>query len=661
MTQRDLEAQVAERTEALRQSETRNSAILSTIPDMMSLVSRAGIHLDSIKRNPQLDLAPPHVSLIGKSIAEYLPPELAAQKLAAIEQALSTGQMQIYEQAIQRPGRMQHEELRVLPYGADTVLIMIRDVTERKQIELELQQAKEKAEAANRAKTAFLANISHDLRTPLNAILGYGQLMARDAQTEEQRDQIEIVNRNGEYLLQLINDILWLSKIEAGQLMLEPANVDLHALLNSIISIFRIRAQAKGLDFSYSFASAGDSEVPKFIHADRHKLRQIITNLLDNAIKFTPQGRIELRVQSESQSESQSGSQSNLLVIEVEDTGVGIVSEDLEKIFEMFVQSTAGEQLQQGIGLGLAISHRFVQRMGGQMTLRSQLGHGSLFRVELPLQPTSLAQIEPPAVSSLPRAGQSRRMLVVDDTDTNLKLMTHWLKSAGFEVQQAQSGQVAIEQAMQFRPDLIWMDLRMPGMDGYEAMRQIKQAVRQVNPAALHQSASPESVSPESASPEAASPEAASLGEDPDGDWQPHWQPYWQPKIIALTAAAFEEARQEILAAGFDDFVAKPCSESIVLAKIAQHLDLNDCYTASRPTRDPASRPAQSLGQGLDRMPADWIAQLNHAARSANEPMIFELLEALPADCHDLKATVKQLVHEFKLSDLIRLTQPASP
>jgi PAS domain S-box-containing protein len=651
--------------EALYHSEKRNSAILSTIPDLMSLVNADGIYLDSIKRNPQIDLIPSSVNLIGKHISEFLAPEIAAKKLEMIQRAIATGETQTYEQQLQVGNRMQYEELRVVPYGDNTALIMIRDITDRKCVELELRQAKETAEAANRAKSTFLANMSHELRTPLNAILGYAQLMARELDTTpSQQRQLDIINRNGEHLLQLINDVLSISKIEAGRITLEKASCNLYALLDTLEGMFHLRSEVKGL----KFICERSPNVPQYIFTDEKKLRQIITNLLDNAIKFTEQGRVTLRVRVEVASlhlnaGTKPMAQQNIaqpqdnqphtklsnprdtlpevLVIEVEDTGVGMAADEIDKVFDVFVQTEAGRQSQQGTGLGLPISRRFVQLMRGNMAVSSQIGKGTLFRFSLPLKiataKTGAPRFTKRQITKLAADQPKYRILVVDDTDTNRQLMVHWLNTAGFEVQEARNGREAIERWSSFEPHLIWLDMRMPIMDGFEAVQRIRKSMSQA-----------------------------------------HFTPAAHPftpvptKIIAITAAAFEEERQRILAAGCDDFVAKPCSETIVLEKIAQHLGVQytdlESSDAERSDGEKPKRKQSGQAQTTDvcfslrpesfqALPAEWLHRLNLTARSANERAILELLAELPEDYAELKSAIVYLIDNFQLSQLIRLTQ----
>lgn len=560
----------------------------------------------------------PIAEIIGKTIAD-LTPALTEEYAAIDREVITSGKTKIIpEETIQTAtGEQRWFQTLISPF-TDTngqvqgVVGASIDITE-------LRQTREAAEAANRAKSEFLANMSHELRTPLNAILGFTQLMSQDADiTPTQQDYLDIINSSGEHLLQLINDVLSIAKIEAGQSTLSETSFDLFDLLDNLESLLRLRAESKGLRLTCDRAPT----VPQFIIADAGKLRQVLINLVGNAIKFTETGNVTVRVGVRDQglgvretADPQPltpNPQSLLLRFEIEDTGIGIPEREFDRIFEPFVQADASGQ--QGTGLGLAICRRFAQQMGGTIQVSSTIAQGSLFMVELPCQLAApvVELVEAQRVVAIASDQPTYRILVVDDTLANRQLLLRWLEPIGFAVQVAESGEQAIELCAEFAPDLIWMDMRMPGIDGYEATRQIRQSSEV------------------------------------------------QPKIIAITAIVFEEERQRILAAGCDDFVGKPCTEAIVLEKIRVHLGVRYQYAADRDAADRvAIDPAANLNADLiSRMPIDWIRKLDFAARSANDAQIMQLLEQVPSEQIQLKQAIAHLVHEFQLERLLRVTQP---
>ena len=393
-----------------------------------------------------------------------------------------------------------------------------------------LQSEKAAALSANQAKSEFLAYMSHELRTPLNAILGFTQVLqgeAADALPPEQRESVDIIGRSGEHLLSLVNDILDMSKIEAGQMVLNEQSFDLHQLLTTLEDMLRLRAEGKGITLTFHY----QDETPQYIHADEQKLRQILLNLLGNAIKFTHIGGVTCRVWAEYLEPDSTTTNPIQLFIAVEDTGPGIDSEELDNLLEAFHQVQATGPQQEGTGLGLTISHRFVQLMGGKLGVISEPGSGSTFTVRIPCQWRSQPQSTPQAT---PVAAPTRRyrMLVTDDDMTSRLLLTKLFGTVGHEIRQAANGQEAVDIWREWKPDLVWMDIRMPIMDGCEATRRIKAA---------------------------------------DIDHQ--------TVVIALTASAFEEQRQMMLASGCDDFVRKPFKRDELLSKIQQHLDPSELTT----------------------------------------------------------------------------------
>lgn len=494
----------------------------------------------------------------------------------------------------------------------------------------DLQHAMESAQTANRAKTAFLANMSHELRTPLNAILGFSQLLNRDSNlTANQQEQVNIINRSGSHLLNLINDVLSMAKIEAGQTTLTVNRFELRELLRDLEELFRLKSEAKQLTLTVQI----DSRVPHRIQTDEIKLRQVLINLVGNAIKFTQQGHVTVRVWPEADSDAstagkdragkdRAGKDTVSLHFEVADTGFGIALDEQDRVFEPFGQTQTGRSSQEGSGLGLPISRQFVQLMGGELCLHSTLNQGSVFYFTIPVEsvaaedrlPDALAQ----SVVGLAADQPSYRLLVVEDNPDSRRFLMQLLSTVGFEVQTAVNGQEAVQRWQTWAPDLVWMDMRMPVMDGYRATQQIRQLEQQIvkgRPAT---------------------------------------------KILALTASAFEDDRPAILAAGCDDILFKPVTEADLFEKITQHLGVRYRYQqpASQPT-EPAELVDGFIAQELQRMPLEWVAQLQYAARIADEDLMLRVVDQLPSAETKLASALKELVTAFQIERLIELTAKA--
>jgi PAS domain S-box-containing protein len=494
------------------------------------------------------------------------------------------------------------------------------DITDRKQAEEALKQAAIAAQMANHAKSEFLANMSHELRTPLNAILGFAQVMAGDPSLQpEHQQQIEIINRAGSHLLELINDILEMSKIEAGRTTLKLEPFDLGQMLRDLEDMLRFKAHEKNLHLLTEIAP----DVPLSIRADQAKLRQVLINILGNAIKFTQTGSITLRVHrgiGNFESGNYWDSSACFLQFEVEDTGPGIAPEDMNLIFESFGQTETGRQSGQGTGLGLPISRQFVHMMGGEIQVSSRLGVGSTFIFAIQVEP--LAPTEVPRTQSkgtvigLAPDQPSQRILVVDDLLESRLLLVKLLGNIGFEVREAENGQEAIAQSLQWQPHLILMDIRMPVMDGYEATKQIK----------------------------------ALAGSQ-------------KPAILALTASVFEEDRSAVFTAGCDDFLCKPLEKNELLEKIGYHLNANYIYATNispyhrvQPETEPKEISPEQLQSYLEQMPTQWLEQIYDAAAQCSDDMILELIEEIPTDLEPLGQTLSKLAENFQFHQIMHLT-----
>ncbi len=473
------------------------------------------------------------------------------------------------------------------------------------------QQAREEAERANRAKSVFLANTSHELRTPLNAILGFAQIMARSPDIPpEHQDSLDTILRSGEHLLGLINQVLDLSKIEAGRATVNEKNFDLHAMLDSLEDMFHLRAVTKDLRLTFDRAA----NVPRYICTDEVKLRQILINLLNNALKFTETGGIDLRVRSKRQA---AGCR---LSFAVEDTGLGISAEEQENIFEAFIQTEAGKKIQEGTGLGLPISRRFAELLGGEMSVESEVGRGSKFEFDIQVRAIEAAAVAVPTTESPRRvlalaAGQpTYRVLVVDDKWDNRQPLVRLLSPLGFEIKEANDGASAVEICDSWQPHLIWMDIRMPVMNGYEATERIQ----------------------------------AMYGDD---------RAAASPIIIALTAHAFEEERMRALSAGFDDFLSKPFKEAEVFELMSAHLGVRYIYAEQyQPYTAPqaASAPRDILTPAaLAALPEDLLGDLERATVRSRLDEIFALIERVRGYDAALATALKDLADDFEYGKIL--------
>lgn len=517
--------------------------------------------------------------------------------------------------------------MRVIEYGGVPAIIAVaRDVSGSKRVadelrnltaELEqrvvartaeiersnqaLAEAKAEADRASRAKSLFLASMSHEIRTPLNAILGFSQLLLRDPEVSTaQREQLATINRSGEHLLALINDILEMSKIEAGRAQIHPSTFDLGALVKDIASMFKLRAGSKRLSLVVRMCE----DFPAAVVADESKVRQIFINLLGNAVKFTERGQVTWHIRT------QQTPQGRRLVTTIEDTGPGIETADLDRLFDKFFQTANGIRAG-GTGLGLAISREFARLLGGDLVAESAPGRGSRFHFYLPLvegNPVDLNnQPRPRQIVRIKSGPGPWRILVVDDQRDSRALLVKILTSVGFETCEAADGAQAMQSFEIFRPAAVLMDLRMPRMDGFETTRKIRQSERGRN-----------------------------------------------TPIIAVTASTFEEDRRLALAEDMDDFVGKPFHDVEILEKLGAHLHLEYLYAESHETPGPApSESAEWAASALSQAPSDLLDDLRSATVAAEYDKALEIVGTLAETAPAAAEELRRLVRTFDYQGVI--------
>ena len=482
--------------------------------------------------------------------------------------------------------------------------LLQQEIIIRKQTEQKLLAAKNEAEAANRAKSIFLANMSHELRTPMNAVLGFSQLMQRDSDLSPgQRETLNIINNSGKHLLELINDVLDMAKIEAGRVVIENGNFDLGVLILGAIDLMHERAEAKGLALLLDQAS----DFPRFVNADEAKLRKILLNLIGNAIKYTATGHVIVRLTADNLPDSRQC----LLICEINDSGIGIAEQDLPFIFDTFVQ-VGRESDQQGSGLGLRITKQYAELMGGQVSVSSELNKGSSFTLTLPVTKVDQSGIidklvlDGKQVRGLAAGQPVYRVLIIEDQLENRLLLKKLMEFAGFQVLEAVNGQQGVEQFKRWQPHFIWMDRRMPIMDGITATQKIRTL--------------------------------------PNGD---------KVKIVAVTASVFTEQRQEFLNAGVDDIVGKPYRDAEIFACMTKHLGVQFIY--DEPVNQKNAAEPLLNAQCLNQLPDALLSELQQAAMSLDVEQSLTVIEQIRAIDAPLADVLTDRINLFDFEAITKL------
>ncbi|NEO82845.1 MAG: PAS domain S-box protein [Spirulina sp. SIO3F2] len=545
-------------------------------------------------------------------------------------QALWAGELGTYtleKRCLRRDGQVIWCNKTVsLTYDAEGIpryaTVILEDISDRIRSAVELQQAKETAEQANRAKSDFLAKMSHELRTPLNVILGFTQLLQRQINlTPPQQEHLTTINRSGEHLLGLINDVLDLAKIEARRIPIHKNPFDLHQFCDRLYEMLHLKAVGQGLNLLFE----RHPDTPRYICTDEGKLRQVLINLLGNALKFTTQGQVSLLMHF---SPTEGGGALHCVVV---DTGVGISPKELAQLFKPFEQTQSGQNVGQGTGLGLAISQQFVRLMGGEITVQSTVGVGSRFEFVIPVERSQLQAIERPHIAPqvlhLAPNQPEYRLLVVDDSIEHCHLLSELLCEVGFDVRIATEADSALHLWETFSPHLVWMDAQIPEMDGYAITRKIRarELAAHLNPT----------------------------------------------KIIALTARVFEADRALALAAGCDDFVRKPFDETLIFTKLAEHLNVQYCYgeanatvLASLTDSEPSFLVNQSQQEQfqtlLGQLSHDWRLSLKTVARQCDHTLVLPLLQAMPSSARPLQKYLLQCLNHYRFDYIVDVLEAQS-
>lgn len=591
----------------------RYEFIVNTVSNMMSVINERGAY-EAVNDAWCAATGRSREEAIGKTVASVWPEPVAHNIILPRLERCFQGELVAYEAAIPLPTSGERIcEVAMYPFKDETdhqvrAIVVAQDVTDRKQVELALQEAKLAAEAGNRAKSAFLANMSHEIRTPMNAVLGYTQLLQRSPNlSPEQEHALKAIRRSGDHLLGLISDILELSRIEAGHVALIPETFSMTGLINDLDLMFRVRTDAKGIELIFDVPDS----VPPHLVADRSRVQQVLINLIGNAVKFTDRGGITVRARCALDASTDEAGPFQV-IFEVEDTGRGMDAASLDTIFGSFEQVDTSLARNEGAGLGLTISRNFARLMGGDVVVRAVPGQGSCFTFSFIATAGVSADLPAPPeyrqVLGLEAGSVPCRVLVIDDRDTNRDVLVRMLQPLGFETREASNGLEGLAQFDEWRPHVVLVDIVMPVMDGKETIRRLR-----------------------------------ALPDTP------------QVAIIALTASTLQEERQTVLALGANAFLRKPFREEDLLDAIRIHAGVTYVYGDEMQEPGPVDGELLSIPQAraaLDGLPTELVARLRSVVMRGAINESRTLAEEIQPYAPHLAELVRQRAEGYVLDEL---------